>query len=56
MTAKVTVVVTASCTVVAAALFLVYNLIMLKRVKRKHEREMQEVERSEEHDFNARRV
>jgi hypothetical protein len=39
VTAKVTVVVTAACSVVTAALFLLYNTVMLKIVKRKHEKE-----------------
>jgi hypothetical protein len=45
VTAKVTVVVTASCSAVAALLFLLYNMVMLKLVKRKHEREVRNVER-----------
>lgn len=48
VTAKVTVVVTAACSVVAAALFLLYNTVMLKLVKRRHEREVKAVERLEE--------
>ncbi|OAK97329.1 hypothetical protein IQ06DRAFT_296496 [Phaeosphaeriaceae sp. SRC1lsM3a] len=44
VTAKVTVVVTAACSTVAAALFLLYNMVMLKLVKRKHAREMRNVE------------
>ena len=48
VTAKVTVVVTAACSVVAAALFLLYNTVMLKLVKRKHEREIKAAERGEE--------
>jgi hypothetical protein len=43
----VTVVVTAACSVVAAALFLLYNTVMLKFVKRKHEREVKAAERIE---------
>jgi hypothetical protein len=45
VTAKVTVVVTAACSVVTAALFLLYNTVMLKIVKRKHEKEIQALER-----------
>lgn len=45
VTAKVTVVVTAACSVVTAALFLLYNTVMLKLVKRKHEKEIQAIER-----------
>jgi hypothetical protein len=35
-------VVTAACSVVAAALFLLYNTVMLKVVKNRHEREVRE--------------
>jgi hypothetical protein len=45
VTAKVTIVVTAACSVVAAALFLLYNTVMLKLVKRKHEKEIKAAER-----------
>jgi hypothetical protein len=45
VTAKVTVVVTAACSAVAALLFLLYNMVMLKLVKRKHEREIRNAER-----------
>jgi cell division protein FtsX len=45
VTAKVTLVVTAGCAVVTAALFLLYNTIMLRMVKRKHEREVEAMER-----------
>ncbi|KAF3036870.1 hypothetical protein E8E11_003199 [Didymella keratinophila] len=48
VTAKVTVVVTAACSVVAAALFLLYNTVMLNLVKRKHEKEIRAVERDGE--------
>ncbi|KAJ4982707.1 hypothetical protein SVAN01_11795 [Stagonosporopsis vannaccii] len=48
VTAKVTVVVTAVCSVIAAALFLLYNTVMLKLVKRKHDREVKAAERNEE--------
>lgn len=44
VTAKVTVVVTAACSVVAAGLFLLYNTVMLKLVKKKHEREVRAAE------------
>jgi hypothetical protein len=53
VTAKVTVVVTAACSTVAAALFLLYNTVMLKLVKRRHEREMRDVEGSDEVDVEA---
>lgn len=45
VTAKVTVIVTAACSAVAALLFLLYNMVMLKLVKRKHEREIRSAER-----------
>ncbi|KAH7076259.1 hypothetical protein FB567DRAFT_156858 [Paraphoma chrysanthemicola] len=45
VTAKITVIVTSACSVVAAALFLLYNTVMLKLVKRRHEREVREAER-----------
>jgi len=48
VTAKVTVVVTAACSAVAAALFLFYNMFMLKLVKRRHEREIRDAERWED--------
>ena len=48
VTAKVTIVVTAACSVVAAALFLVYNTVMLRLVKRRHEREVAAVEKEEQ--------
>jgi hypothetical protein len=44
VTAKVTVVVTAACSVVAAGLFLLYNTVMLKLVKRRYEREIRDAE------------
>ncbi|KAF2105531.1 hypothetical protein BDV96DRAFT_477873, partial [Lophiotrema nucula] len=44
ITAKVTITVTGACTVVAAALFLIYNSIMLAMTKRKHARETREVQ------------
>jgi hypothetical protein len=53
VTAKVTVVVTAACSTVAAALFLLYNTVMLKLVKRRHEREMRDVEDEERVDVEA---
>lgn len=43
-----TIIVTSACSVVAAALFLMYNMVMLKVVKRRHERETEEVERNSE--------
>jgi hypothetical protein len=46
VTAKVTVIVTASLSVVTAALFLLSNNIMLALVKRKHDKETKELERS----------
>lgn len=45
VTAKVTVVVTAACSVVTAGLFLLYNTVMLKLVKKKHDREVKAAER-----------
>ncbi|KAJ8108312.1 hypothetical protein OPT61_g8262 [Boeremia exigua] len=48
VTAKVTVVVTSACAVVAAALFLLYNTVMLNLVKRRHEREVRAEERNGE--------
>jgi hypothetical protein len=45
VTAKITVVVTAACSAVAASLFLLYNMVMLKLVKKKHEREIRDAER-----------
>lgn len=42
VTAKVTIIVTAACSVVTAALFLLYNNLALEMVKRKHERETRE--------------
>ncbi|KAH5469558.1 hypothetical protein HBI22_195600 [Parastagonospora nodorum] len=50
VTAKVTVVVTAACSAVAALLFLLYNMVMLKLVKRKHEREIRNAERYDDGD------
>lgn len=47
VTARVTMVVTAACSVVAAALFLLYNTIMLRLVKRRHEREVKAVEKEQ---------
>ncbi|KAF2270194.1 hypothetical protein CC78DRAFT_574323 [Lojkania enalia] len=44
VTAKVTIIVTAVCSVVTAALFLLYNSVMLELVKRKHARETRAVE------------
>lgn len=40
ITAKVTVVVTGSCAVVTAVLFLLYNFCILELVKRKHSEEV----------------
>jgi hypothetical protein len=54
VTAKVTVVVTAACSTVAAVLFLLYNMVMLKLVKRKHEREIRDAERWEHGDAASR--
>lgn len=45
VTAKVTIVVTSACSAVAAALFLLYNMVMLKLVKRRHEKEIKAAER-----------
>lgn len=47
VTAKVTVVVTAACSVITAALFLLYNTVMLRLVKRRHEREVLAAESNE---------
>ena len=47
VTAKVTIVVTAACSVVAAALFLLYNTVMLKLVKQKHEKEVRAAEQDD---------
>lgn len=47
VTARVTIVVTAACSVVAAALFLLYNTIMLRLVRRRHEREVRAVEKEQ---------
>jgi hypothetical protein len=44
VTAKVTVIVTAACSTVAAGLFLLYNTVMLKLVKKRHERELRDAE------------
>tara|TARA_R110002003_G_scaffold149_7_gene13554 strand:+ start:13638 stop:13838 length:201 start_codon:yes stop_codon:yes gene_type:complete len=44
VTAKVTVIVTSACSAIAAALFLLYNTVMLKLVKRRHEREVRDAE------------
>lgn len=53
VTAKVTVVVTAACSTVAAALFLLYNTVMLKLVKKRHEREIRDAERwGDDEDFS----
>ena len=49
VTAKVTIVVTASCSVVAPALCLLYNTVMLKLVKRRHEGEVRAAERDDDH-------
>ncbi|KAF2015406.1 hypothetical protein BU24DRAFT_421705 [Aaosphaeria arxii CBS 175.79] len=45
VTAKATLVVTAACSTVTAALFLLYNTVMLSLVKRKHKRETDAVEK-----------
>ncbi|KAF2107131.1 hypothetical protein BDV96DRAFT_506716 [Lophiotrema nucula] len=45
ITAKATIVVTAACSVVTLILLLLFNFILLARVKRKHERETREVEK-----------
>lgn len=63
VTARITVVVTAACSAVAAVLFLVYNMVMLRGVKRRHERETEALEREDGDLYeegrstgNARRV
>ncbi|KAF2814790.1 uncharacterized protein BDZ99DRAFT_485369 [Mytilinidion resinicola] len=50
ITAKVTVCVTGSCTLVTGLLFVVYNNLVLSKVKRKHEREMQLNGTEDEHE------
>jgi hypothetical protein len=45
--------VTAACSVVAAGLFLLYNTVMLKLVKRRHEREVIDVERWDNEDGDS---
>jgi hypothetical protein len=40
ITAKVTAIVTGSCMVITGVLFVIYNFIVLGRVKRKHQRDM----------------
>jgi hypothetical protein len=55
VTARATLVVTAACSVVAAALFLLYNTIMLGIVRRRHEREIKAVEKEQaRHDHGSR--
>ncbi|KAF2501223.1 hypothetical protein BU16DRAFT_555717 [Lophium mytilinum] len=51
ITAKVTVCVTGSCTLIMGLLFVAYNDLVLSRVKRKHEREMQLNETDEHEDI-----
>lgn len=46
VTAKATITVTSACSVVAAALFLIYNSIMLAVVKKRHDKQTKAVERS----------
>ncbi|KAH6625919.1 hypothetical protein C7974DRAFT_209651 [Boeremia exigua] len=48
VTARVTVIVTGACSVVTAGLFLVYNTVMLKLVKKKHDKEVRAAERDVE--------
>ncbi|CAI6337318.1 unnamed protein product [Periconia digitata] len=48
VTARVTLVVTTACSAVTVLLFLMYNSIMLKWVKMRHERETKKFEKSEE--------
>jgi uncharacterized membrane protein HdeD (DUF308 family) len=40
ITAKVTAIVTGACMVITGVLFIIYNFIVLGRVKRKHQRDM----------------
>jgi hypothetical protein len=47
VTAKATIAVTSACTVVTAALFLLYNSVMLTIVKRRHDKEVKAVERTQ---------
>ncbi|KAI8941904.1 hypothetical protein NX059_000018 [Plenodomus lindquistii] len=56
VTAMVTIVVTAACSVVAAGLFLIYNTVMLSRVKRRHEKEVKAAEREDRRDSIRREV
>lgn len=56
VTAKVTIVVSSACSVVAAGLFLMYNTVMLKLVKKKHEKEFQAAEREEQRCIREERV
>lgn len=58
VTARATIIVTSACSVVTAALFLLYNTIMLNLVKRRHERETRAVEQNQgmlDSDFQNRR-
>lgn len=48
VTAMVTIIVTSACSAVTAGLFLLYNTVMLKLVKRKHEKEVKAAERDED--------
>ena len=48
--------VTAACSAVAAALFLLYNMIMLKWVKRRHQREIRAAEEEEDKMLRTERV
>ena len=48
VTVTVTIVETAVCSVMAAALFLVYNTVMLRLVNRRHKTEVTAVENEEE--------
>lgn len=46
VTARATIVVTAALSVIASALFLLYNSVMLTLIKRKHAKETRELKRS----------
>lgn len=50
ITARATVIVTSACSVVTIFLFLMYNSVMLKYVKFKHEKETKKFEQQSEGD------
>lgn len=53
VTAKVTIIVTSACSVCAAALFLIYNCVMLAMVKRRHEKDMRASEQQQQQGQNG---